>query len=180
VVYLVSPCNQTIEFMPREQIRRAEMIRLVPELPNLIVTRSFSFGYGLAGARVGYLAGPPPLVALLQAKETSYRLGTLQERLALAALEASDAHIDRVSRYLTEQRALVSAALREDPGVRVYESDCNQLFCEFLDAGDGAWFGRRPALAPVARRLARALELVRGRPAGGAPAPSAGRAAPMA
>jgi histidinol-phosphate aminotransferase len=58
---------------------------LVPRYPNLMVSRSFSVAYGLAALRVGYLLASAALVAIFEGQVTGYRLGLLQEEMALAA-----------------------------------------------------------------------------------------------
>ena len=51
---------------------------LVAKFVNLVVV-TFSFAYGLAGVRIGYMLAPPSLVREMSGQLTNYRLGTLQE-----------------------------------------------------------------------------------------------------
>ena len=59
---------------------------LVRDTPNLVVSRTFSFAYGMAGVRIGYLLGPTALVKTLNSQLTNYRIGGLQEAMAVASL----------------------------------------------------------------------------------------------
>jgi histidinol-phosphate aminotransferase len=54
---------------------------------NVVVLRTFSKAYGLAGLRVGYGIGPAALIAALSAIRTTYSVSALAESAALAALE---------------------------------------------------------------------------------------------
>jgi histidinol-phosphate aminotransferase len=54
--------------------------------PNLLVVRTLSKAFGLAGLRVGYGVGDPALIARLEEARGPYRVGTLAERAAVAAL----------------------------------------------------------------------------------------------
>jgi histidinol-phosphate aminotransferase len=60
---------------------------LVADHPNVIVTRSFSKGYGLAGLRLGYLVARPEIVAGLEKVKDSYNCDTLSIAAATAAID---------------------------------------------------------------------------------------------
>ena len=61
--------------------------RLIADCGNLLVLRSFSKGYGLAGLRLGYLLGQPGLIdPLLRKVRDSYNVGALGQHLGLAGL----------------------------------------------------------------------------------------------
>ena len=66
---------------------REHCIGLVRDSPNLIVTRSFSKGYSLAGIRLGYLVARAELVAELMKVKDSYNCDTLSLAAGAAALE---------------------------------------------------------------------------------------------
>ncbi len=59
---------------------------LLADCPNLIVSRTFSKSYSLAGLRMGYLAGAPDLIAALYKIKDSYNTDAIAQRVALAAL----------------------------------------------------------------------------------------------
>jgi histidinol-phosphate aminotransferase len=62
--------------------------------PNLIVTRTFSKAYGLAGLRVGYALSHPDVAGLLNRVRQPFNVNTAAQAAALAALE-DEAHIQR-------------------------------------------------------------------------------------
>ncbi|QSX77786.1 histidinol-phosphate transaminase [Agrilutibacter solisilvae] len=96
---------------------------------NLVVTRTFSKAYGLAGLRVGYLLAAPGLVAVMERVRESFNVNGP----ALAACEAAlddAAHLDScVRRNAVERDALAQALQRR--GLRVFPSQTNFLLVEF-------------------------------------------------
>jgi len=62
-------------------------LRLVRELPNVLVLRTLSKSHGLAGLRAGLLFGSPELLAGVRAVKDSYNLNTLTQVAAAVALE---------------------------------------------------------------------------------------------
>lgn len=107
--------------------------RLVPDHPNLLVSRTFSFAWGLAAVRIGYLLGAPEEVERQSATLTDYRVGALQEALAVAALTDPD-HLPHIQRATAEAREQLMAGLAGLPGVEVFPSVTNFLLCR-LTAG---------------------------------------------
>jgi histidinol-phosphate/aromatic aminotransferase/cobyric acid decarboxylase-like protein len=88
------------------------------DLPGLLVVRSLTKTWGLAGLRVGYALGPAELVAALAAEQPHWPVSTP----ALAALTActspdAQAEADDAARQLEHHRAALLAAL--PPGVQV-------------------------------------------------------------
>src|SRR6202035_4433709 len=58
--------------------------------PRIIVCRTFSKVYGLAGMRIGYAVGHPDLLQNLAATQLPYGIATLAPKAALAAIEDAD------------------------------------------------------------------------------------------
>lgn len=85
-------------------------IPLLPRYPNLVVLRTFSKAYGLAGLRVGYAVGPSYI--LDAARSTAIPLSVTEpaQRAALAALDNEPELLDRVA-ALVERRRGIEAAL---------------------------------------------------------------------
>jgi len=88
-------------------------LRLVRERPNVIVLRTLSKSFSLAGMRIGLALGPPPVIAELRKVKDSYNLSRVSIAAGAAALADYDAmreHVQRVCATrarLTEQlRAL--------------------------------------------------------------------------
>ncbi len=109
---------------------------LVPRYSNLLVSRTFSFAYGLAGLRIGYLLARPDLVTIFKGQVVDYRLGVLQEQMAIAALTDPE-HLDFIRRECAEQRAYLSEGLAALGGIQVFPSQANFLLCRFTDGRSG-------------------------------------------
>jgi len=65
---------------------RFDSIALVRQYPNLIVSRTFSKAYGLAGLRVGFSVAQPPLTDLMNRVRQPFNVNTLAQAAAVAAL----------------------------------------------------------------------------------------------
>jgi histidinol-phosphate aminotransferase len=124
VVLVANPNNPSATLTPIEQIRRlayevdgilvvdeayidfapdgSSMLPHLTSHPNVIVLRTFSKSYSLAGARLGLLFAHPELVTHLMKVKDSYNVNALTQALGVAALEDRDHH-----------RALVNDTLRE-------------------------------------------------------------------
>ncbi len=87
----------------------AEYVR---ERPNVAALRTFSKLYGLAGLRVGYLAGPESIVTAVAKSRHYYDLTGLSAVAALASLDSPD-EVQRRRRVNQQQRAALEAALSE-------------------------------------------------------------------
>jgi histidinol-phosphate aminotransferase len=81
--------------------------------PRLIVFRSFSKAWGLAGLRVGYALGGPGAERLLADIEPDFGIGDLAAAGALEALRACSQDVRRRAVGLARERAAVAAALRQ-------------------------------------------------------------------
>lgn len=97
--------------------------------PNLIVARTFSKAYGLAGLRVGYLVAEPALLALLEPVRESFNVNALALVAAQAAL-ADATHLQKVVSRTREERDWLAAMLR-GLGLRVSPSQTNFLLVHF-------------------------------------------------
>jgi histidinol-phosphate aminotransferase len=96
---------------------------------NLVVTRTFSKAYALAGLRVGYAAAHPEVVALLERVRESFNVNAVALAAARAALGDEDWLRDTLAANVAQRDAL-AAALRER-GWRVSPSQTNFLLVEF-------------------------------------------------
>ncbi|MGH3443724.1 MAG: pyridoxal phosphate-dependent aminotransferase [Nitriliruptorales bacterium] len=80
--------------------------------PRLCVVRTFSKAYALAGLRVGYLTGPPDLVAAVDTDRVRFNANAMAHAAAVAALGDS-AHLERTVTGTLEGRARMADGLRE-------------------------------------------------------------------
>jgi histidinol-phosphate aminotransferase len=79
---------------------------------NVVLTRTFSKAYGLAGFRVGYAVAPAPLAAALRAVSLPFGVSHVAQAAAIASLEAQAELFVRVE-DLVARRADLVARLRE-------------------------------------------------------------------
>jgi histidinol-phosphate aminotransferase len=155
VVFLTSPNNPTGTAAPIEVIEAicgaaaglvvvdeayAEFARegtpsalsLLPRHPHLVVTRTMSKAFAMAGARVGYLAAAPEVIDKLLLVRLPYHLSAFTQAVARAALAFAAEPLATVAALRAERDALV-AWLRQR-GLTVADSDANfVLFGEFGD-----------------------------------------------
>ncbi|MGI8646048.1 MAG: histidinol-phosphate transaminase [Nocardioides sp.] len=79
---------------------------------NVVLTRTFSKAYGLAGFRVGYAVGPAPIAGALRAVSLPFGVSHVAQAAAIASLAAEDALLERVD-ALVGERGRVLAGLRD-------------------------------------------------------------------
>jgi histidinol-phosphate aminotransferase len=85
---------------------------LVDKYPNLVVLRTFSKAYGLAGLRVGYAVGPEYVMDAARAVAIPLSVTELGQRAAIASLEHEAELLERVAE-LNITRERIYAGLRE-------------------------------------------------------------------
>jgi histidinol-phosphate aminotransferase len=84
---------------------------LVREHANVVVLRTFSKAYGLAGLRVGYAVGEPELITALGKVYVPFTATSVSQPAAIASLDAADQLLERTDAVVAE-RTRVTAALR--------------------------------------------------------------------
>jgi histidinol-phosphate aminotransferase len=120
LVFIANPNNPTGTFIPGEQMeaflkkvpshvvvvldeayteyldasQRYDSIEWTRRYPNLMVSRTFSKAYGLAGLRVGFAIAQPPLTDLLNRVRQPFNVNSLAQTAAVAAL-ADQAFLDK-------------------------------------------------------------------------------------
>ena len=104
--------------------------------PNLIVTRTFSKAYALAGLRVGYAIAHPGLIAVMGRVRESFNVNSAGLAAAQAAL-GDDEHLQWVIARSIEQRETLASALRAR-ALTVFPSQTNFLLVQFAEPGDNA------------------------------------------
>lgn len=138
VVFIANPNNPTGTFVPRQAL--SDFLEALPERvmvvvdeayfeyvdltdypnalqflanhPNLIVTRTFSKAYGLAGLRVGYALSNPEVADLLNRVRQPFNVNLIALAAASAALEDED-HLQRTRDLNRQGLAYLSAAFQE-------------------------------------------------------------------
>ncbi len=105
---------------------------LLPRYPHLVVTRTMSKAFAMAGARIGYLAAAPELVEKLLLVRLPYHLSALTQAVARAALAHAGEPLATVAALRAERDALL--VWLRDRGLAAADSDANfVLFGEFAD-----------------------------------------------
>ena len=102
---------------------------LVHEFDNVIVTRSFSKVYGMAGLRLGWCYGPVWAIDVMTKIGPSFPVNTASFAAGIAAVKDT-AHVDKV---LSHNRRWINELTREftDMGLKVYPSQTNFVLVEF-------------------------------------------------
>jgi histidinol-phosphate aminotransferase len=149
IIYVCSPNNPTGSLTPRESVERLlretsadqvvmvdeayaefadeNMIDLVPRYARLLVIRTMSKAFGLAGLRVGYALGQPELVAEVEKSRGPYKVSAVAERAAIAALSDGWAWVAQHVSLAVENRARLTAELRKR-GFEPITSEANFVF----------------------------------------------------
>jgi histidinol-phosphate aminotransferase len=162
LVFLTSPNNPTGTAAPIEVIEAicaaapglvvideayAEFARegtpsaltLLPRYPGLVVTRTMSKAFAMAGARVGYLAAAPATVEKLLLVRLPYHLSAVTQAVARAALALAADPLAAVTNIRAERDSLVSWLRTR--GLRVADSDANFVLFGTFEQRRDVWQG---------------------------------------
>lgn len=104
------------------------LLPFLDQHPNLVVLRTFSKSYSLAGARLGLLFAAAPIVANLMKVKDSYNVNAITQALGVAALGDRHYHLDQVRRTVLERERLARAFASF--GWSWPRSGANFLLCE--------------------------------------------------
>ncbi|HLU61119.1 MAG TPA: histidinol-phosphate transaminase [Gammaproteobacteria bacterium] len=155
MLFIANPNNPTGTWLSRAEMQRfldavpREVVVLVDEAyvdyvhepdypdcsqwleryPNLVVTRTFSKAYGLAGLRVGYALANPEITDLLNRVRLAFNPNLLAQSAAVAALADRD-HIARTVELNDEGLSEMAAAYAE-LGLKFIPSVCNFYTVDF-------------------------------------------------
>ncbi|HEY2578072.1 MAG TPA: histidinol-phosphate transaminase [Streptosporangiaceae bacterium] len=162
VVFLTSPNNPTGTALPLEVIEAAaaaapgmvvvdeayaefarpgthSALELLPSFPRLVVTRTMSKAFALAGARVGYLAAAEPVIDALLVVRLPYHLSALTQAAARAALRRRGELLQCVGQLRAERDQMVDWL--RGLGLEVAESDANFVLFGGLADRHAVWQG---------------------------------------
>ena len=176
IVFVANPNNPTGTSVSREALARfadavpesvvlaldeayiqflEEPLDLLPEIrsgrkPNLLLMRTFSKIYGLAGLRLGYGIGHPDFIAELEKVRQPFNLNSLAQAAALAALDDT-AHAEKTRRNNARGLRLYARAFRK-LGLEFIPSSANFIL---VRVGDGQRvFNEMQKLGIIVRPLA--------------------------
>ena len=107
-------------------------LEVLPQTPNLVVSRTMSKAFALAGARLGYLAASEEVCDAIRVVRLPYHLSAVTQAVARVALRHADELLARVDDLRAERDATVTWLRGE--GLEVADSDANYvLFGRFAD-----------------------------------------------
>jgi histidinol-phosphate aminotransferase len=135
LVFLCSPNNPTGPTLSREEVRgfleavpddllvvldeayaeyvrdpfAVSGIRDFLDRPNVVVLRSFSKAYGLAGLRVGYAVGPVEVISMLRSVALPFGVTDISAAAVIASLASVEELTDRVDAVVAERERVVDA-----------------------------------------------------------------------
>ena len=137
---------------------------MIGRWPNLVILRTFSKAYGLAGLRVGYAIAPAAIVTAVRACVTPFSVSGAAQLAALASIDAMPELMERVDGIVAE-RARMVAALTAD-GWRLPDAQGNFVW---IAAGDKtadlvAHFGAQPRPILVRPFMGEGVRLTIGTP----------------
>jgi histidinol-phosphate aminotransferase len=149
LIYVCSPNNPTGTITSRDELLRLfdrapgvvlldeayaefcdapDLRREAAQRENVLVTRTFSKAWGLAGLRVGYGVGSPTLVRAVTAARGPYKVNAFAERAAVAALNTDSAWMSNAASEARAVRDRFARALEGRADVRVFDSQANFVF----------------------------------------------------
>jgi histidinol-phosphate aminotransferase len=102
-------------------------LELLPDHPNVIVSRTMSKAFAMAGARIGYAAAHPTIIDALRIVRLPYHLSVVSQAVARVALSHAEELQSGLQVLRQERDALVQALA--DRGLQVAPSAAN--FCLF-------------------------------------------------
>lgn len=153
IAYVCSPNNPTGGALGRSAIERivadargvvildeayaefasANVLDLVRMSPRVLVSRTLSKAFGLAGLRVGYAVGDPALVAEVEKSRGPYKVNGVAQRAAVAALTEDRDWVSARVREAIDNRERLAAALRA-LGLAPLPSEANFVLVPAPDA----------------------------------------------
>lgn len=105
---------------------KLSQVELTKRYKNVLVTRTLSKAYGLAGLRFGYAMGDKDVIGQISAALLPWNVGTIPMWAALAALEDTEALEYRV-KYNNSEVDYITEALSEVPNLVVFPSKANYI-----------------------------------------------------
>lgn len=114
-------------------------LELLDRYPRLLVTRTMSKAFALAGGRLGYVAADPAVIDALRIVRLPYHLSAVTQATAIAALAHADELLAQVDALRTARDEL--AAWLGARGYEVAESDANFVLFGRFDDRHAVWQG---------------------------------------
>lgn len=132
------------------------MLDFLHQQPNLILARTFSKYYGLAGLRMGYALCGTNVIPTLKYQPPFLGFNRLAEAMCLAAIESPE-YYDRTASEVIAERTRIIAELQGIPYLKVYNSRANMVLIQLTEAADAAMTEALPGFPVVSIRKDRGL-----------------------
>ena len=110
-----------------------DMKHLIGTYKNLAILRTFSKAYALAGVRLGYLLADEELIAELCKVRQPYSVNSFSAYAGLVAVKNRGSFVPQITETVNERRRMIKA-LREIPGISVFESEANFVLIRVANA----------------------------------------------
>lgn len=104
-------------------------VDLLEKYPRLLILRTLSKAFGLAGIRCGYALGNKDVIDILYKVKGPYNLNVLTQKLAVIALKNHAALLKNLE-ILKEERQKAMSVLETFPGLTLYPSGSNFIYFE--------------------------------------------------
>ena len=108
-------------------------VGLVAKYPNLLVARTFSKAYSLAGARVGYMIAQPEVTRMINKTFMPYHINTLSLAVADIVYQMREEFVPRMQAIIFE-RERMAEQLKNFSGMEVFPSETNFLLIRLKEA----------------------------------------------
>ena len=118
-----------IEFSPEESA-----VGLLKKYPNLIVLKTLSKAYGMAGLRIGVGISSPEIAVFINRFKPPYNISSESQRLALQQLQNEKEQAQNIQIILAEKEILKKVLVENKEVVKIFPSDANFFLVEFKDA----------------------------------------------
>ena len=155
LIVIANPNNPTGNFMSEENFRKVadqgvpfvideayiefagygkSLTKLIKDYPNVMITRTMSKAYGLAGLRFGYMLARKEIIDQISATLIPWNVSTLTMWVCNAAFDDTQALKKRVD-HNNSQVAWITEELSKVPGLIVHEGNGNYILFDGTDAG---------------------------------------------
>ncbi|WP_417429170.1 histidinol-phosphate transaminase [Halpernia sp.] len=109
-------------------------VKLLNKYPNLIVLKTLSKAFGMAGLRIGVGFSSKEISDLIMMMKPPYNVSSENQKLALESLSNSTDFSENMDLILREREKLNTELLNLELVKKIYPSDANFLLIEFADA----------------------------------------------
>jgi threonine-phosphate decarboxylase len=111
-----------------DQPKKNTLVGMVRDFPNLVVLRSLTKSFGMAGLRLGYSISSPAVAEKLQSRRVPWNVNALAQAAGIAAL-ADKSHIKKARELVKKEKKFLQDRTRK-AGLVPLESDANYFLAQ--------------------------------------------------